>query len=76
MTHFVEYDRIHRGRKSIALCGDFVDERDISNAPTCEFCQRELAQTAEAMFGDEPVTRPVKHRDFDPITGTDWKRPA
>ena len=51
MTCYVEWDRIQHGRKSIGLCGDWVDEVDISNEPTCQECQRRLAQTAEELFG-------------------------
>ena len=50
-THFVEFDRVQSGRQSIALCGDWTDEVDISGTPTCAECRRRLAFTAEDMFG-------------------------
>lgn len=56
LTHFVQWDRLHRNRKSVAECGEYVDWREISNDPTCPECRTEIGKTAEEMFGSEPAT--------------------
>lgn len=68
-SHFVEFDRIHRGRKSIAVCGDWTDERDISNDPTCPECIAELAKTADDVFGTEAPGTPVRSTWGNPTAG-------
>lgn len=54
-SHFVEFDRVQKGRRSIALCGDWCDERDISAEPTCHLCRVALAQTADDLFGKKEI---------------------
>ncbi len=68
MSHFVEFDRIQAHGMSIAVCGAYVNEPQISCEPTCPECQRLEARTAEELFG-APVNTPVVqspgyHDDF------------
>jgi len=51
VRHYVPYDHARKGRKAIAICGDWCAERDHANAPTCPECQRELAKTVAEVFG-------------------------
>lgn len=67
MSCFVEYDRLRPGRKSIALCGDWCDERDISATPTCPSCRAALLLTAEDVFGSEPPGASVRSTLTDPL---------
>lgn len=46
-SHFVEFDRVHHGRPSIALCSNWCDEGDISNDPTCPDCRTLLQLTTD-----------------------------
>jgi hypothetical protein len=65
VTCFVEFDRVNHGRKSIALCGEWVAERDISGTPTCPECRRLLGRSADQVFGATAPGAPVRssHRD-------------
>lgn len=69
MSCYVEYDRINKGRKSLSLCGEWTDERDISADPTCELCQAELRQTGASMFGETAPGTPVHSTLSDPLKG-------
>jgi hypothetical protein len=69
MTCFVEYDRINSRRKSIALCGELVAARDISNEPTCPECRRRLAVTEDETFGPRLAGTQVQSHPFDPLAG-------
>ncbi len=50
VTHYVPWDHLKHGRKSIAICGDWCEDGFHDNAPTCPDCQKELAKTADAAF--------------------------
>lgn len=67
ILHFVEFDRIHQGRKSLSVCGEWVRESEISPEPTCEYCRQELAITSEQMFGTESPGTPVHSTLSDPL---------
>lgn len=69
MSCYVEFDRIRPGRKSIALCGDWCDEADISGEPDCPECQRLLLQTADDLFGTEGPGIPVVSKLSNPLVG-------
>ena len=50
ITHYVHWDHARKGRKSIAICGDWCDEGFHANTPTCPECLKELAKTPEQVF--------------------------
>lgn len=69
-THAVPFDRLNQGRKSLAECGEYVDERDITiGVPTCEECRRDLARTAGEVFGERTEGTQVKSTYGDPVKG-------
>lgn len=72
-THFVTFSATNKGRKSIAVCGDWCDERDIATDPTCEHCQAELAkyatETVESVFGEPTVGTQVHTTLGEPLAG-------
>lgn len=51
ITCFVVWEEIVHFGRSRALCGAAVLEADIAIDPTCPDCRRELARTAEDVFG-------------------------
>jgi len=67
VSHYVTWDRLRRGRKSIALCGDWCDERNISNEPTCPACRKELALTIAEAFGPENQGTAATSIHIDPL---------
>lgn len=68
-THYVPWDSIHPGRKSLSLCGEWTDERDIAVDPDCPLCRAELAKTADDVFGAEAPGVPVHSTLSDPFKG-------
>lgn len=75
LTHFVKADHVNKGRKSIAICGDWTDESDIAvgTEPTCEYCLEELAkyatETVESVFGAPTVGTQVHTTLGNPLAG-------
>jgi hypothetical protein len=80
LTHAIPPYAERNGRFRRALCYQWVGASDHSHTPTCEQCARLLAdeddgKTAEELFGDGSDSDPVVHRDYDPITGSEWRKP-
>ena len=75
ITHFVKADHVNKGRKSIAICGDWSDECDIAvgEPPTCEYCLEELTkyatETVESVFGERTVGTQVHTTLGEPLAG-------
>lgn len=81
---FPVHDLAPNGRKRMSMCGTWCDDRDLVSRVQdvrCAGCLAELKRlgenerTAEDVFGSAPSGAQVKGRDFDPTTGTTWKKP-
>jgi len=52
VTHVVDcYTDLRRGRRALALCSQVVEAAELSDAPTCPECQRQMTLTADDVFG-------------------------
>jgi hypothetical protein len=76
-THAVRWNMPNNGRKSLSLCGEWVDGRDVvREQPSCFECQTELAKDAstpdlsvEDVFGEPTSGTQVRPTHIDTMAG-------